>query len=97
MRVGASSMASDTFDPHARLQSKAGFCAYLGGICDATYDAGLARGGVPGPVRGTTRYDVRQHDQLLDMRSGIAAAVPIATVRRLSPLEEYEAARCASG
>lgn len=78
-----------SFDPQARLQSKEGICAYLGHISAATYDAWQAKGIVPGPVPGTTRYDVRQHDMVLDQRAGIAAAQAAA---RLSPLEAFEAA-----
>lgn len=71
----------------ARLQTKDGICAYLGGISHATYDAWAAKGIVPGPVRGTNRYDVRAHDRLLDSRSGIQAA----NEHKLSPLEQWEA------
>ncbi len=74
------------FDPLARLQTKDGICEYLGHISPATYDAWQAKGIVPGPVAGTTRYDVRAHDHLLDRRSGIALAAA-----KLSPLEEWEA------
>lgn len=63
----------NAFDPHARLQTKKGICAYLGNISSATYDLWHARGIVPGPVPGTTRYDVRQHDAALDRQSGMTA------------------------
>lgn len=76
-----------SFDPHARLQSKDGICAYLGHISAATYDSWQAKGIVPGPVPGTNRYDIRQHDQVLDLRVGLNRA----TGRKLSPLEEWEA------
>lgn len=76
----------NAFDPHARLQTKEGICEYLGGIKPATYDAWQARGIVPGPVVGTTRYDVRAHDLILDKRAGLAGVE-----RRLSPLEQWEA------
>jgi hypothetical protein len=75
------------FDPLARLQTKEGICAYLGHISLATYDAWQAKGIVPGPVAGTTRYDVRAHDHLLDRRAGLGAPTG-----KLSPLEEWEAA-----
>lgn len=75
------------FVPHARLQSKDGICEYLGGISPATYDAWHQRGIVPGPVTGTTRYDVRAHDSVLDQRAGILAGQE----RKLSPLEQWEA------
>ena len=74
------------FAPQSRLQSKAGICAYLGHISPATYDAWQAKGIVPGPVPGTTRFDVRQHDHVLDAKLGLKPA------RKLSPLEEWE--RC---
>ncbi|SEM55370.1 hypothetical protein SAMN05192583_0605 [Sphingomonas gellani] len=74
-----------SFNPNARLQTKEGICEYLGGISPATYDAWQARGLVPGAVQGTTRYDVRQHDRVLDQTTGIA------TSRKLSPLEQWEA------
>lgn len=77
------------YDPQARLQSKEGICAYLGHISAATYDGWQAKGLVPGPVPGTNRYDRRQHDHLLDQRAGILAP---ANDRKLSPLEEWEAA-----
>ena len=78
---------SSGFDPHARLQTKEGICAYLGHISTATYDAWAAKGLVPGPVRGTNRYDVRAHDLLLDRHAGLEKS----TGRGLSPLERWEA------
>ena len=77
---------AEAFDPHARLQTKAGICVYLGHISGATYDAWCAKGLVPGPVRGTNRYDVRAHDLLLDRHAGLMKAS-----RTLSPLEQWEA------
>lgn len=73
----------------ARLQDKAGICSYLGGISAATYDKWHSKGIVPGPVRGTNRYDVRAHDAALDRIAGIDDA-PIKATRR-SPLEDFEA------
>jgi len=75
------------FDPQARLQTKEGICAYLGHISTATYDAWAAKGLVPGPVRGTNRYDVRAHDLLLDRHAGLEKSAG----RGLSPLERWEA------
>lgn len=72
---------------HPRLQDKAGICAYLGDISPSTYDKWQARGLVPGPVRGTNRYDVRAHDAALDRASGLnkmAAGQP-----RLDPLDAF--------
>ena len=80
-------MASE-FDPTARLQTKEGICAYLGHISAATYDSWHNKGIVPGPVRGTNRYDVKQHDHVLDERAGL-----IAEAKKLSPYEEWEASR----
>ncbi|MBB3910506.1 hypothetical protein [Sphingomonas desiccabilis] len=77
---------SAEFDPQARLQSKAGICAYLGHISAATYDIWAQKGLVPGPVRGTNRYDVRAHDQLLDRHAGLNTGT-----NSLSPLEQWEA------
>ncbi|WP_294275862.1 hypothetical protein [uncultured Sphingomonas sp.] len=77
---------ADDFDPQARLQTKAGICAYLGHISPATYDAWCTKGLVPGPVRGTNRYDIRAHDLLLDRQAGLTNAK-----RSLSPLEQWEA------
>ena len=54
-----------------RLLSKDEMCAYLGGISAATYDQWHAKGFVPGPVRGTTRYDVKAHDMALDRLSNL--------------------------
>lgn len=82
----ASTGAHGQFAPQSRLQSKAGICAYLGHISPATYDAWQAKGIVPGPVPGTNRFDVRQHDHVLDAKLGLKPE------RRLSPLEEWE--RC---
>jgi len=70
-----------------RLVAKDGICDYLGGISAATYDKWQSRGLVPGPVPGTNRYDLKQHDYLLDRRLGISRGG-----RRLSPLEEWELA-----
>ena len=78
---------SSGFDPHARLQTKEGICAYLGHISATTYDVWAAKGLVPGPVRGTNRYDVRAHDLLLDRHAGLEKS----TGRGLSPLERWEA------
>jgi hypothetical protein len=77
---------SPEFDPQARLQSKAGICAYLGHISTATYDIWAQKGLVPGPVRGTNRYDVRAHDQLLDRHARLDTGTTT-----LSPLEQWEA------
>ncbi|GAA4222238.1 hypothetical protein GCM10022253_30280 [Sphingomonas endophytica] len=76
------------FDPNARLQSKAGICAYLGHISPATYDAWQAKGIVPGPVPGTNRYDRRQHDHVLDQRAGLVKPVNSPS---LSPYEQWTA------
>lgn len=76
------------FDPQVRLQSKVGICEYLGHISPATYDKWQAKGIVPGPVAGTNRYDVRQHDHVLNLLGGISARD-----RKLSPLEEWERAQ----
>lgn len=76
------------FDPQSRLQSKDGICAYLGHISPATYDVWQAKGLVPGPIPGTSRYDVRQHDHLLDRITGIAATASRAAG---SPYEQWSA------
>ena len=76
------------FSATSRLQSKAGICAYLGNISAATYDAWQAKGIVPGSVPGTNRYDMRQHDHVLDAKLGLQPE----RGRKLSPLEEWE--RC---
>lgn len=70
-----------------RLLTKAQICAYLGDITPSTYDNWQAKGIVPGPVRGTNRYDVRAHDALLDRIAGISTTKP-----PLSPLEAWEQA-----
>jgi hypothetical protein len=77
-----------SFLPIARLQTKDGICAYLGDISHATYDAWQAKGKMPGPVPGTTRYDIRAHDLALDRLGGLAAA---AQRGAHSPLEDWEA------
>jgi len=78
----------DQRDMRPRLVTKKEICNYLGGISAATYDNWAARGLVPGPVPGTSRYDVRQHDLVLDTKLGIARLnAP------LSPLEAWERAR----
>jgi hypothetical protein len=69
-----------------RLLTKEGICGYLGDITSATYDKWRSRGIVPGPVPGTNRYDIKQHDHLLDKKGGIAPG------RHLSPLEQWELA-----
>jgi hypothetical protein len=74
----------------ARLHDKAGICAYLGDISPATYDKWHAKGIVPGPVRGTNRYDLRAHDAALDRIAGINEPAKIGG--KLSPLEDFEAA-----
>lgn len=74
-----------SYNPLARLQTKEGICEYLGGISATTYDHWHAKGLVPGPIAGTTRYDTRLHDRLLDGITGITEP------RKLSPLEEFEA------
>ncbi len=72
-----------------RLHDKAGICAYLGDISPATYDKWHAKGIVPGPVRGTNRYDLRAHDKALDRLAGLEDRAPTTGARR-SPLEEFE-------
>lgn len=86
-------MASATsFLPIARLQTKEGICAYLGGISAAAYDTWQAKGIVPGPVPGTTRYDVKAHDLALDRAGGLLA---ITQRSNRSPLEDWEASHAA--
>lgn len=80
----ATANSVDNYVPASRLQSKAGICAYLGQISAATYDSWQAKGIVPGPVPGTNRFDVRQHDHVLDAKLGLTSE------RKLSPLEEWE-------
>lgn len=67
-----------------RLVTKERICEYLGQISSATYDKWHSRGLVPGPVPGTNRYDVRQHDLILDQKLGLNFAP------KSSPLEEWE-------
>ena len=71
----------------ARLLTKDGICEYLGGIKHSTYDSWQAKGIVPGPVRGTNRYDRLAHHRALDRVSGLD--VP-AVSANLSPLEQWE-------
>jgi hypothetical protein len=71
----------------ARLHDKAGICAYLGDISPTTYDKWQARGLVPGPVRGTNRYDVRAHDAALDRASGLTKT--LGGQSRVDPLDEF--------
>ena len=70
-----------------RLLTKDGICEYLGGISAATYDKWHRQGLVPGPVPRTNRYDIKQHDHVLDETLGISGAA-----RKLSPLEQWELA-----
>lgn len=83
----------DAFQPIARLQTKDGICVYLGGISHGTYDSWQAKGIVPGPVPGTTRFDVRAHDAAIDRRCGLGAVQARAAGR--SPLEEWESSHAA--
>jgi hypothetical protein len=70
------------------LVTKEAICEYLGGISGATYDKWAARGLVPGPVPGTNRYDVPQHDLILDTKLGLQRSqMP------KSALEAWELAR----
>lgn len=75
------------FVPGRRCQTFDGICEYLS-ISHRTYQSWRSRGIVPGPIAGTDRYDVRQHDLLLDVRAGIAAHN---AQRPPSPLEAFEA------
>lgn len=77
--------------PVARLQDKAGICAYLGGISPNTYDKWQAKGIVPGPVRGTNRYDLRAHDSAIDRISGlVSASINMSSkTSRIDPLDEF--------
>jgi hypothetical protein len=68
----------------ARLTDKTGICVYLGNIAAATYDTWRERGLVPGPVPGTTRYDIKAHDAALDRAQGIDH------VQALSPVDVWE-------
>lgn len=75
-----------------RLLTKDGICQYLGCIKHSTYDLWHAKGIVPGPVPGTSRYDVRAHDAALDRIGGLenAQAKP-----KLSPYEEWKQSHAA--
>lgn len=75
-----------------RLMTKEGICTYLGGITPSTYDNWHQRGIVPGPVPGTSRYDIRAHDAALDRIAGLDK---VATKREQSPLEEWEQSHAA--
>lgn len=55
----------------ARLATKQEICAFLGDISPGTYDSWQAKGLVPGPLPGTTRYDRRVHEHYLDRIGGI--------------------------
>jgi len=68
-----------------RLVTKEDICLYLGGISTATYDKWQRRGLVPGPVPRTNRYDLRQHDFVLDTKLGLNGVG-----QPLSPLEQWE-------
>lgn len=70
-----------------RLVTKEGICGYLGGIKPSTYDNWQAKGIVPGPVPGTSRYDIPSHDRALDRVCGLGQALPR---KALSPLEAWE-------
>lgn len=82
---------STGFVATARLQTKEGICAYLGDISHATYDNWQAKGIVPGPVPGTSRYDVRAHDRAIDQAGGLAAAER----KSRSALDDWEASHAA--
>ena len=83
--------AASFFLPIARLQTKDGICAYLGDISHATYDSWQAKGIVPGPIPGTTRYDLRAHDCAIDRVGGLANAER----RSRSALDDWEASHAA--
>ena len=72
--MGAREPLDDAYDRQARLQTKDGICAYLGHISHATYNNWHNRGLVPGPVKGTSRYDRRAHDHALDCRAGLSGS-----------------------
>ena len=84
------------FSPVARLQTKEGICAYLGHISPATYDAWQSKGIVPGPVRGTNRYDLKAHDTVLDRCGGLDAPSHAQPAGR-SALEDFEAGHAGAG
>ena len=75
------------FNPDIRLQTKDGICEFLGGISHAAYDRWRVLGVVPGPLAGTSRYDVQAHHRALDRCSGITKEQS----RHASPLEQWEA------
>ena len=70
-----------------RLLTKEAICDYLGGISPTTYDKWHRQGLVPGPVPRTNRYDIKQHDHVLDKTLGLNHVT-----RKLSPLEQWELA-----
>ena len=78
-------MNSPTDVPFPTPVTKEGICSYLGKISAATYDNWQRRGLVPGPVPGTNRYDLRQHDYVLNSKLGIDR---VCTPR--SALKEWE-------
>ena len=75
-----------SFVPHRRLQTRDGILEYLGGIDANTYENWRKKGIVAGPVPGTSRYDVRAHDRILDAVQGIHSATS-----GTSALKEWEA------
>lgn len=71
-----------------RLVNKRSICAYLGDISPATYDQWQRKGKVPGPVPGTSKYDVRAHDAALDRLADLGPDLKSAA---RSALDEWEA------
>lgn len=72
--------------PKARLTDKHGICVFLGGISPSTYDTWHARGLVPGPIPGTSRYDYKAHRAALDRSAGLH----IHRAKPASALDEWE-------
>jgi hypothetical protein len=64
--------------------------AYVG-LSKASYRAAVKRGVFPGPLAGTSRYDLKAIDRALDRLSGIEQVHP--EQPEMTPLEKWRASR----
>ncbi|WP_431014538.1 hypothetical protein [Bradyrhizobium pachyrhizi] len=76
-----------------RVLSKEEAAAYCGCKTLAAFDQWRAKGIVPGPIPGTTKWDRKAIDAALDRASGLVTD----PVKELSPFQRWRAAEKAAG
>lgn len=72
-----------------RVLSKDAAAAYCGCETLAAFEDWIRRGIIPGPIAGTTRWDIKAIDAALDRRAGLAPTITPETPE-VSPYEAWK-------